>query len=47
MKFGGVILRQKLCQEMIKHLMKSSCISSSVQVKKVENPDLFVFIRFT
>ena len=51
MKFGDVILRQKLHQEIIKHLMTSfydvfmtsSCILGSVWLKKVENPNFFVF----
>ena len=51
MKFGGVILCQKLHQEIIKHLkrheydvfMTSSCILGSVRVEKVENRNFFVF----
>ena len=54
MKFGDVILRQKLYQEIIKHLMTSLLwhfydvilyftLSSA---KKVENPNFFVLIRF-
>ena len=46
-KIGDVILRQKLYQEIIKHyydvFMTSSCILGSVPMKKVENPNFFVF----
>ena len=51
MKFGDVILRQKLYQEIIKYLMITLLCRfddvilylGSVWVKKIENPNFFVF----
>ena len=51
MKFGDVILRQKLYQEIIKHSMTSLLwrfydvilYFRVLSAKKVENPNLFVF----
>ena len=42
-KFGGVILRQKFYQKIIKHFMTSSCILGSIWVENSRNQNFFVF----